>query len=409
MTESDNKPLLGNIRVIELAVLVFGPSASVVMADFGAEVIKLEPLHTGDPNRQYHKLPGMPASDMPYTFQVDNRNKKSIAIDLKSEAGYQAACKLIAGADIFVSNYRSQALARLKLDFETLQSINPRLIYAIGSGYGERGEERHKPGYDNVCYWTRSAIETNVYPYEGWLGIFPFGAGDHPSGMSLYAAIMTALYQRTSTGKGCKVSTSLLANGAWANATMLQAQLCDANFKPKRPHARAYNFTSLHYRSRDGRLLKLGIVNTAKDWQPFCEAMSRTDFLTDERFASEENRLDNMEALIQEIDKSFASHDMSHWQDRFEHSDIPHGVVPTYEEAANDLQKQANDIVVPLNHPEYGQIRTVSSPFEVGGFEKETPLAAPGLGEHTREILSSAGYSEDEIEQLISDRVVQIQ
>ncbi len=402
-----NKPLLGDIRVIELATMVFAPSACVVLADFGAEVIKVEPLNGGDLNREYHKLPGMPISDLPYTFQMDNRNKKSIALNLKSEKGYEALCKLLAEADVFVSNLRPKALARLKLDFESLQTINPRLIAATATGYGEHGEEKDKPGYDNVCYWSRSGIDQHVFPYESWLNAFPFGAGDHPSGMSLFAAIMTGLYQRKETGKGCKVSTSLLANGAWANATMLQAQLCDATFQQKRPRAQAYNFTNLHYRSKDNRLLRLGIVNLDKDWEAFCQAIARPDLIDDTRFADDEGRAENMPLLISQIDQAFAAYDMSHWQKTFDKYDMPYAVLPTYEEAANDQQKEDNDIIVPLSHPRYGQIRTINSPFEVSGYQKSKPTAAPLLGEHSREVLSELGYSDDEINQLIEEGITQ--
>ena len=406
MSDNTGTGLLAGIRVIEVATMVFGPAASVVLADFGAEVIKVEPVNGGDLNRDYHKLPGMPVSELAYTFQIDNRNKKSIALDLKSTAGHVAISKLIAEADVFVTNYRVNALGKLKLDYENLHVLNPRLIYALGTGYGEAGDESDKPGYDNVCYWSRSAIEPHVFPTEGWLGIFPFGAGDHPSGMSLFAAIMLGLYARQKSGEGTKVSTSLLANGAWANATMLQAQLCNAAFQGKRPRNQAYNFTSLHYRSKDNRLLKLGIVNIDKDWQPFCHAISRAEFFADDRFASEEVRHRNMELLISLIDEAFAQHDMTYWQQSFAQQDIPFAVLPTYPEAANDAQKAANGIVVPLEHPRFGTIRTISSPIEVDNHSKRTPTAAPELGEHSREILAELGYAADEIQRLMDDGII---
>jgi formyl-CoA transferase len=314
---------------------------------------------------------------------------------------------LVVNADVLVTNYRLKALQRLKLEYETIRAINPRIVYALATGFGEHGEERHKPGYDTVCYWSRSAIETQVFPYEGWLSAFPYGAGDHPSGMTLFAAIMTGLYRRQQTSEGCKVSTSLLANGAWANSIMLQAQLSGASFKDKRPRDNAYNFISLHYPTRDNRLLKMSMINSKKGWRPFCVALSRTDFLDDERFSTDAARVKNMPALIREVSATFATQDIAYWQSKLEQHDIPHAIVATYEEAANDKQKAANDIVVPLDHPEYGQMRTINSPFEVSGADKIKPGAAPGLGEHTREVLGGIGYSEDEIQQLLSDDCIQ--
>lgn len=407
MTHSNDPTLLGDIRVVELATMVFAPAACVIMADFGADVIKVEPPGQGDLNRHYHKLPGLPESDLPYTFQIDNRNKRSVCLDLKSVAGYAAFRRLIASADVFVTNFRLTALTRLKLDYANLIALNPRLIYALGTGWGEHGQERDKPGYDNVCYWTRSAIESHIFPYEGWLGSFPFGAGDHPSGTALFAAIMGGLYQRTRTGRGCKVSTSLLANGAWANATMLQAQLVNAAFRERRPRQAAWNFTYLHYRSRDGRLFKLGMVNMEKDWQPFCQTIGRPQLAQDPRFVTAAAREGNMPALIALIDAAIAEQDMEYWQAAFAGSDIPFAVVPTYPEAANDPQKAANDVVIPLDYPGFENLRTVNSPIQVEGYGKRSAGAAPELGQHTGEVLGGLGYSEQELRQMFTDGDIQ--
>jgi crotonobetainyl-CoA:carnitine CoA-transferase CaiB-like acyl-CoA transferase len=395
---------LAGLRVVEVATMVFAPSASAVLADFGAEVIKIEPPGTGDLNRHYHRLPGMPVSDVPYTFEVDNRNKKSLAIDLKSGAGAEAGRRLIATADVFVTNYRPTALARLGLTYEELGALNPRLIYALGTAYGEHGPERDKPGYDSICYWSRSAIESQVFPLDGWLGPFPFGSGDHPSGMTLCGAILLGLYQREKTGHGCKVATSLLATGAWANATMLQAQLCGAELQPRRPRDRSYNFTHIHYRTRDGRLLKLCILNVKKDWAPFCRAIGREALIDDPRFARLEERREHMEELIRLVDEAFLERDRDEWVATLERYDIPFAILPTYEEAANDPQMLANQIVVPLEHPRAtgGAIRTVNSPIEVEGFPKRPPTAAPELGRDTCAVLEALGYSAEEIRHLLA-------
>lgn len=407
MTDKKSNTMLGKLRVIEIASMVFGPSAGVILADFGAEVIKVEPLGTGDLNRHWHKITGLPISDFAYPFQVDNRNKRSVALNLKSESGYEAFCKLLADADVLITNYRLKALEKLNLEYETLKKINPRLVYALATGFGEQGDEKHKPGYDTVCYWSRSGIETQIFPYEGWLSTFPYGSGDHPSGMTLYAAIMTGLYQREQTGEGCKVSTSLLANGAWANSVMLQAQLSGAEFREKRPRENAYNFTALHYPTKDNRLLKLSLVNSQKDWLPFCTAIGRPDIPEDSRWKDDVVRADNVPELIRELSDTLASQDVSYWQEQLAKYDVPHTVVSTYPEAADDLQKAANDIVIPLHHPELGEIRTINSPFEVSGAEKIKPNVAPALGEHTLEVLTEAGYSEEEIQKFIEDGVAQ--
>lgn len=400
MNEQPEEALLAGVKVIELASMVFAPSACVVMADFGADVIKVEPMETGDLNRHWHRIPGLPVSDMAYPFQMDNRNKRSVALNLKTEEGYKIFKELLVEADVLVTNYRLKALEKLKLDFDSVIEINPSIVYALATGFGEQGEEKHKPGYDTVCYWSRSGIEMQVFPYEGWLSTFPYGAGDHPSGMTLFAAVMTGIYKRQKTGKGCKVSTSLLANGAWANSVMLQAQLADASFKEKRPRENAYNFTSLHYPTKDGRLLKLSLVNSQKDWVPFCGAIDRPDIPLDPRWKEVDDRSDNMAELIAQLSRTFIAEDVHYWQQKLESHDIPHTIVSTYEEAANDLQKEANDIVVPLDHPEFGKMRTINSPFEVQGSQKIKAGPAPDLGEHSNELLSELGYSTEEISTL---------
>jgi len=175
MTATSN-PLFANLRVVELASMILAPSAAVILADYGAEVIKIEPPKTGDLNRHWHKINGLPISDMAYGFQVDNRNKKSVVLDLKTPAAYEALCRIIREADVLITNYRLKALDKLKLDYETIRALNPRIIYALATGFGEEGEEAHKPGYDTVSYWSRSGIEHQIFPYEGWLAQFPYGS-----------------------------------------------------------------------------------------------------------------------------------------------------------------------------------------------------------------------------------------
>jgi len=399
--------VLADLRVVEVGTMVFAPAACAVLADFGAEVIKVEPPGKGDLNRHYHRLPGMPVCELPYTFQADNRNKKSVAVDVKTTEGYEVLCKLVARADVFVTNYRLSALARLRLTYDDLKPIQPRLIYALGTAFGESGGERDNPGYDAVSYWSRSAIESHVFPVDSWLGRFPYGSGDHPSGMSLFGAIMLGLYQRGKTGHGCKVSTSLLANGAWANATMLQAQLAGATMAEKRQRSRSYNFTYLHYKTSDGRMLKLCILNVERDWPPFCRAIGRAELIEDARFASLTDRVENMEALIGAIDAAFLEHDVEYWRERLGQFDIPFAVLPTYAEAASDPQMVANQIVVPLAHPRLGEMATIDSPIQVEGCPKQRASAAPELGQHTCDVLGELGYSQAEVERLIAGGIAE--
>lgn len=394
--------VLDGVRVVEAATMVLVPSAGAVMADFGAEVIKVEAPGAGDISRYTHNLPGMPVSDIPYVFLMDNRNKKSIVLDLKQDAAREVLLKLVATADVFTSNFRLEALNKLRLTYEDLASINPRLIYAYASGYGDLGPEAPKPGYDASSYWARSGIEHRVFPVDGWLGgPFPYGSGDHPSAMALLAGILLALYAREKTGLGTKVSTSLLACGAWANSTEIQGKLCGAKFPEKLPRDLYYNYAYISYMAKDKNLLKLSIVDQKRNWPLICKAVGRPDLIEDHRFNPIEARLQNMKQLIAILDEAFEKYDIDHWTRVLDEHDIPYARVVSAEEAGADPQMMANGVFVEVDDPRFGHYCTVSSPISLGGEIKVRPTGAPEMGEHTEALLSDLGYSDEEIRDLL--------
>lgn len=398
------RPLDG-IRVVEAASMVLVPSAAAMLADFGAQVVKVEPLE-GDPNRSLHELPGMPTSDIPYPFLVDNRSKKGLAVDLKTAEGRAILDRLVARADVFMTNYRPPALARLRLRYEDLAPANARLVYARASGFGDSGPEAGKPAYDTVVYWSRSGLESTLFPLDDWLGPIPAGAGDHPSGTALFGAVMLALFARERTGRGLRVTTSLLANGLWANATTLQAELCGATFHGKRRRAESESFGAVYYKTRDARVLKLALVNPERDWRRFCAAVDRPDLPGDARFCTAEARREHAQALIALLDPLFAGADAAEWRRRFEAHDVPFALLPTYPEIARDPQMEAAGLFPALEHPRRGAIRTIDSPITLPDVTKTRARGAPELGEHTRDVLSEVGYAAAEIADLLARRIV---
>ncbi len=251
--------ILSGLRVIDCGTYIAGPAAAVIMSDFGAEVIKIERPPAGDPYRMLYRLPGMALSPIDYNSMLDGRNKRSLALDLGDEACPEALLKLVASADVFITNYQPQLVKKFRLGFEDLQAVNPKLIYAQVTGYGEIGPEADKPGYDMTGYWARSGLMGIMYNADAEPTRSPCGFGDHPTSMSLFAAIMLGLYQRNLTGMGCKVSTSLMANGAWSNSCQIQAALCKASAPERGTRKTCSNPLVNHYLSRDGQRFIQGL------------------------------------------------------------------------------------------------------------------------------------------------------
>jgi crotonobetainyl-CoA:carnitine CoA-transferase CaiB-like acyl-CoA transferase len=401
----DAENILSGIRVVEVASMVMVPSAGAVLAEYGADVIKVEPLR-GDLNRRGHLIPGMPDSEHEYCFFPDNRNKRSLAVDLKSEGGRKIVRRLVERADVFLTNYRRRALERLGLSWDQLGRESPRLVYAHGTGYGDRGGEADQPGFDAVCYWSRSALEYNMFPDEGWLRYPSYGSGDHPSGMSLFGAVMLALFRRQRTGRGGRVTTSLLANGAWANAVTIQARLCDAVFHPRRPRENAINFTGVYYRAGCGRIFKIVLVDVEAGWPRVCRAIGRPDLIDDPRYATVAARAPRMGELVGLCDEIFARRDMSHWQETFARHDVPFSLIATYDDVVADRQMVENGIFVEVENGAEGGLRTVTSPVLLDQQPKVSPVRAPRLGEHSLEVLRELAFDDGEVECFVDAGVV---
>jgi crotonobetainyl-CoA:carnitine CoA-transferase CaiB-like acyl-CoA transferase len=399
---SEPLPLAG-LKVIDAATYIAAPCATAVLSDFGAEVIKIERPSAGDPFRALYTTANMPKSEHNYSFQMDNRNKRSLALNLGSPQGQRIIRQLVEQSDIFVTNYQPQMQARYGLRYEDLSGINDRLVYAMITGYGEQGEEADRPGYDMTAYFARSGLMSFLHAADADPCLSPCGFGDHPTSMSLFAGIMLALYRRLQTGKGSKVSTTLAHNGVWSHASLVSAALCKADFPKKPRRSTQLNPLVNHYVTADGRRVLFCLLDPAKDWQKLCAALGRADWLDHPRFSSVEGRREFNVELIAALDSEIIQRPLAEWKRLFEQHDVLFGIVPLTEEIAGDEQLEANGVFRPLVDAPY---QTIDSPVQVSGVEKRPPSLAPGVGQHSHEVLKELGYTEAEIDSLAQTGVV---
>jgi len=390
--------IFSNLKVVDLASFIAGPGAATILSDFGAEVVKVEPPGIGDTYRLVYKMPPQPASSDNYTWHLDNRNKRGMAVDLKSPGAEEVLEKLVQWADVLIVNFPPPVRKRLKLTYEDVAPWNPRLIYADISGYGDEGPDASLPGFDITAYWARSGLLALTRDAGAPPTLPPSGSGDHATAVGLYAAILTALYRRETTGKGSHVTTSLVAEGAWSCSMYIQAALCGAKFFPLHDRMNPPNPIINVYRTSDDHWFL--IVVQAKDWPALAKATGIPDLISDARFADEKARVANALQLTEILDRAFASQPLAQWRSALDQANVTYGVVRHPSEAITDPQLLANDIIVPLEGAGENLKQTISSPIKVHGVAKVPARRAPDLGEHNDEVLMELGFSSREIEGL---------
>ena len=392
---SDN--IFSGLKVVDLASFIAGPSAAVILSDFGADVIKVEPP-SGELWRHAHKLPPQPVADDAYAWHLANRNKRGMTLDLKSPSAHQVLEKLVKWADVLIVNTPHPARARLKLNYEDVAQWNPRLIYADITGFGDKGPDANLPGFDITSYWARSGL-LSMTRDAGAPPTWPVaGSGDNATAVGLYSAIVTALYRRERTGEGGYVTTSLLAEGIWSASVSIQAALCEAKFFGLHDRKDPANAAMNVYRAADDTWF--GLIVTSDKLEAVTKAIGRADLLTDPRFADPAKLMANMQELTAILDEVFCAKPMAHWYEVFSSVHVTFGAVCGPQEVVNDPQLRLNDIIVPLDGAGGKLTSTISSPIQVHGVAKRPAKRAPELGEHNEEILRQLGFAANEIDGL---------
>jgi crotonobetainyl-CoA:carnitine CoA-transferase CaiB-like acyl-CoA transferase len=388
------------LKVIDSATFVAGPAAAVILADFGADVLKIEPVGAGDPQRVLGRLPNLPKADHNYAWSMAARSKRALGLDLKNETGRAILGQLVRSADVFITNQSPASRSRLGISYEQLSQINPRLVYAALTGYGETGLEAERPGFDAHAYWARSGLADNVRPdIESPPAAPTLGMGDQPTAVTLYAGIVTALLHRERTGRGSCVTTSLLANGAWSNAASIQAVLCGGEIQYRLPRKATRNALTCFFRCADDRWFMISLVQEERDWPRFCNAVGLLTLIDDPRFSALTARRANAAELVAILDELFATRCSSDWQSTFQAADLTAAIVAKAGDLVDDRQMfHAGALVEADWMPGRGAV--VDSPFRISGVKKRPPQPAPELGQHTAQILKELGYSDADVARL---------
>jgi formyl-CoA transferase len=389
---------LSGVVVLDVSSFIAAPAAAVVLADFGADVIKIEPPGDGDPHRNSFRNASYPPSDRNFPWQLDGRLKRSLALDLKNDSARPVLERLIQRADVMIVNFPPPARERLRLRWEDVESINPRLIYCSLTGYGETGPDRDRPGFDVTAYFGRSGI-LDLARYEGGPpGLSLPAQGDRATAMTLVAAILLGLRQRDRTGKGSWVGTSLYANGVWSNGTSAAGALVGAQLPPRQSPDKPRNALTNLYRTKDDRWLQLLLVRDDRLWPVLCKAIERPDLLEDPRFTERTERRARSLELVKELMPVFAAKTYAEWEQTFAGTGIPFGVIGRLADVVEDEQAQHAGIFADTTNPDVP--RTVNNPIRLGFAEPRKAGPPPAVGQHNEEIMREAGFAAAEIDAL---------
>lgn len=396
------KPLKG-VKVIDLTYFIAGPGSARILADWGADVIKVEPFW-GDPGRGTGAGMGMPASvDINPLYSTYNSNKRGIAIDLKSEKGMEIMEKMLEKADVFISSYRTKALVKLGLDYESVHKRYPQIVWAQVNGFGDYGPAKDNPGFDTVAFWARSGAMLDLA--EKGTAVNPaIGFGDATTSCSLAGGIAAALYEQQRTGIGSKVMVSLLGQAIWN----LSSEIASTQFGDEYPKTRkkANSPVINSYECKDGGWIFLSILEHERYYETFCKVIGREDLIGNDKYSTTLAAKENAAEFIEMIEAEFKKWTQDEMHNKLLAADIAHEKIQHIKDVLSDPQARENNYVYEVESRNGSKVLLAMPPVKFNTIEAEIKNDAPLVGENNEEVLMELGYGEEEIERMRNEKVI---
>ena len=397
---------LDGVTVVEVSNWLAAPAAAALMADLGADVIKVEPP-VGDVLRHFNlRAFGYDHDfELAYPFEVDNRGKRSVTVALDRPGGPELVRRLAERADVFITNLTPNRRTRFGLDDESIHAVNGEAIYASLTGYGTRGPDANRAGFDYSAFWARSGIMASLEQAGAPPPLNRGGQGDHTTSLNLLAAVLAALRLRDQTGEGQYVEVTLQGTGMWTIAADLSAAIISGLNAPRTDRTAPSNPIWNSYQTADERWVLLVMPQPGPYWPSFCEAIGEPELATDERYDSLLKRLEHTRELTAHFSDRFAEHDLAHWGAVLDEHGLIWAPVVELSEVVDDPQVRAMGWITEIEHPTAGSFETLGTPFQIRDVAIGPQGPAPGIGEHTQAVLGELGLDEEEIASLAEQGV----